>query len=150
MLTALKFAPDDVASSQVLLPSSVTRTSKSESGGYSLTVPWYTTLSPLHVILSPLSTQSPLERDPVIAPIADSAEPNHPGFNINADIAASKIAINRGAKVTHAEDIEQAMGALRSGKGADMVPRPYPAARRAVALGEGGAGRRAYHRAGSS
>jgi acetylglutamate kinase len=29
---------------------------------------------------------------PVIAPIADSAEPNHPGFNINADIAASKIA----------------------------------------------------------
>jgi acetylglutamate kinase len=30
---------------------------------------------------------------PVIAPIADSAEPNHPGFNINADIAASKVAI---------------------------------------------------------
>ena len=30
---------------------------------------------------------------PVIAPIADSAKPNHPGFNINADIAASKIAI---------------------------------------------------------
>ena len=30
---------------------------------------------------------------PVIAPIADSAAPNHPGFNINADIAASKIAI---------------------------------------------------------
>ena len=29
---------------------------------------------------------------PVIAPIADSAEPNHPGFNINADIAASKVA----------------------------------------------------------
>lgn len=29
---------------------------------------------------------------PVIAPIADSAEPNHPGFNINADAAASKIA----------------------------------------------------------
>ncbi|MEA3498219.1 MAG: acetylglutamate kinase [Campylobacterota bacterium] len=29
---------------------------------------------------------------PVIAPIADSAEPNHPGFNINADLAASKIA----------------------------------------------------------
>lgn len=29
---------------------------------------------------------------PVIAPIADSAQPNHPGFNINADIAASKIA----------------------------------------------------------
>lgn len=34
---------------------------------------------------------------------------------------ASKIAINRGAKVTHAEDIEQAMGALRSGKGADLI-----------------------------
>ena len=29
---------------------------------------------------------------PVIAPIADAKEPNHPGFNINADIAASKIA----------------------------------------------------------
>lgn len=29
---------------------------------------------------------------PVIAPIADAAEPNHPGFNINADIAACKIA----------------------------------------------------------
>jgi len=29
---------------------------------------------------------------PVIAPIADSATPNHPGFNINADIAASRIA----------------------------------------------------------
>ncbi len=29
---------------------------------------------------------------PVIAPIADSAKPNHPGYNINADIAASKIA----------------------------------------------------------
>ena len=29
---------------------------------------------------------------PVIAPIADSAEPNHPGFNINADLAASKVA----------------------------------------------------------
>ena len=29
---------------------------------------------------------------PVIAPIADSAEPNHPGFNINADFAASKVA----------------------------------------------------------
>ena len=29
---------------------------------------------------------------PVIAPIADSIEPNHPGFNINADIAAAKIA----------------------------------------------------------
>ena len=30
---------------------------------------------------------------PVIAPIANSSEPNHPGFNINADIAASKVAI---------------------------------------------------------
>jgi acetylglutamate kinase len=29
---------------------------------------------------------------PVIAPIGDSLEPNHPGFNINADIAASQIA----------------------------------------------------------
>lgn len=29
---------------------------------------------------------------PVIAPIADAKEPNHPGFNINADLAASKIA----------------------------------------------------------
>lgn len=30
---------------------------------------------------------------PVIAPIANGTEANHPGFNINADIAASKIAI---------------------------------------------------------
>jgi len=30
---------------------------------------------------------------PVIAPIANSEKPNHPGFNINADIAASKVAI---------------------------------------------------------
>jgi acetylglutamate kinase len=30
---------------------------------------------------------------PVIAPIANSAKPNHPGFNINADIAASKVAV---------------------------------------------------------
>ncbi len=29
---------------------------------------------------------------PVIAPIADSATPSHPGFNINADVAASKVA----------------------------------------------------------
>ena len=35
---------------------------------------------------------------PVIAPIADSAEPNHPGFNINADVAASKIAQAIGAQ----------------------------------------------------
>lgn len=31
---------------------------------------------------------------PVIAPIANSQKPNHPGFNINADIAAAKIAIS--------------------------------------------------------
>ena len=30
---------------------------------------------------------------PVIAPIGDSAEPNHPGFNINADVAACEIAV---------------------------------------------------------
>lgn len=35
---------------------------------------------------------------PVVAPIADSAEPNHPGFNINADVAASKVAIAVGAQ----------------------------------------------------
>jgi acetylglutamate kinase len=29
---------------------------------------------------------------PVIAPIANSTEPNHPGFNINSDLVASKIA----------------------------------------------------------
>ncbi|NQY53127.1 MAG: acetylglutamate kinase [Campylobacteraceae bacterium] len=29
---------------------------------------------------------------PVIAPIGDSLKPNHPGFNINADLAASRIA----------------------------------------------------------
>jgi DNA-binding NtrC family response regulator len=34
---------------------------------------------------------------------------------------AGKIAIGRGAKVTHTEDVEQALGALRSGKGADLV-----------------------------
>ena len=34
---------------------------------------------------------------------------------------AGKIAIGRGAKVTHTEDIEQAMGALRNGKGADLI-----------------------------
>lgn len=43
---------------------------------------------------------------PVIAPIADSAEPNHPGFNINADEAASKIAGAIGAqKVLFLTDI---------------------------------------------
>ena len=35
---------------------------------------------------------------PVIAPIADSAEPNHPGFNINADVAACEIAAAIGAQ----------------------------------------------------
>jgi acetylglutamate kinase len=35
---------------------------------------------------------------PVIAPIADSAQPNHPGFNINADFAASKVAAAVGAQ----------------------------------------------------
>ncbi|WP_419763857.1 MAG: acetylglutamate kinase [Arcobacter sp.] len=35
---------------------------------------------------------------PVIAPIADAKEPGHPGFNINADVAASKVAIALGAQ----------------------------------------------------
>lgn len=35
--------------------------------------------------------------------------------------AAGKIALQRGAKVLHCEDIEQALGALRSGKGADLI-----------------------------
>lgn len=34
---------------------------------------------------------------------------------------AGKIALQRGAKVLHCEDIEEAMGALRNGKGADVV-----------------------------
>jgi DNA-binding NtrC family response regulator len=34
---------------------------------------------------------------------------------------AGKIAIGRGAKVTHCEDAEQALGALRAGKGADLI-----------------------------
>lgn len=34
---------------------------------------------------------------------------------------AGKIAHRRGAQVAHAEDIEQALGALRAGKGADLV-----------------------------
>lgn len=34
---------------------------------------------------------------------------------------AGKIAIQRGAKVIHCEDTDQAMGALRNGKGADLV-----------------------------
>ncbi|MGN6516202.1 MAG: sigma-54-dependent transcriptional regulator FlbD [Rhizomicrobium sp.] len=35
--------------------------------------------------------------------------------------AATKIAMDRGAKVTHANDIEQAMASLRGGTGADLV-----------------------------
>jgi len=35
--------------------------------------------------------------------------------------AAGKIALQRGAKVVHCEDIQQALGALRNGKGADLV-----------------------------
>lgn len=35
--------------------------------------------------------------------------------------AAGKIALQRGAKVVHCEDIEEALGALRNGKGADVV-----------------------------
>jgi len=35
--------------------------------------------------------------------------------------AATKIAMDRGAKVTHAIDIDQAMAELRSGRGADLV-----------------------------
>jgi len=34
---------------------------------------------------------------PVVAPTADSSEANHPGFNINADTAASEIAVAVGA-----------------------------------------------------
>lgn len=42
--------------------------------------------------------------------------------SLNGQIStAGKIAISRGAKVTHTEDIDQAMGALRSGKGADLI-----------------------------
>lgn len=35
--------------------------------------------------------------------------------------AAGKIALQKGAKVIHCEDIEEAIGALRNGKGADVV-----------------------------
>jgi len=35
--------------------------------------------------------------------------------------AATKIAMDRGAKVTHAIDIEQALASLRGGHGADLV-----------------------------
>ena len=42
--------------------------------------------------------------------------------SLNGQIStAGKIALTRGAKVTHCEDAEQALGALRSGKGADVV-----------------------------
>ncbi|MEZ0261955.1 MAG: sigma-54-dependent transcriptional regulator [Alphaproteobacteria bacterium] len=42
--------------------------------------------------------------------------------SLNGQIStAGKIAIGRGAKVTHTDDIEQAMGALRAGKGADLL-----------------------------
>lgn len=34
---------------------------------------------------------------------------------------AGKIALQRGAKVTHCEDIEEALGAMRTGKGADVI-----------------------------
>jgi DNA-binding NtrC family response regulator len=34
---------------------------------------------------------------------------------------AGKIALQRGAKVTHCEDAQQALGALRNGKGADLI-----------------------------
>ncbi len=44
---------------------------------------------------------------PIIAPIANSETPNHPGFNINADIAASKIAIAlKAEKVLFLTDIK--------------------------------------------
>jgi len=42
--------------------------------------------------------------------------------SLNGQIStAGKIAISRGAKVTHTEDVEQAMGALRNGRGADLI-----------------------------
>jgi DNA-binding NtrC family response regulator len=42
--------------------------------------------------------------------------------SLNGQIStAGKIAVARGAKVTHCEDTEQALGALRSGKGADVI-----------------------------
>jgi DNA-binding NtrC family response regulator len=42
--------------------------------------------------------------------------------SLNGQIsAAGKIAVGRGAKVTHCDDTEQALGALRSGKGADLI-----------------------------
>src|SRR3546814_8329346 len=42
--------------------------------------------------------------------------------SLNGQIgAASQVAISRGAKVAHAEDIDAALHASRSGQGADMV-----------------------------
>jgi DNA-binding NtrC family response regulator len=42
--------------------------------------------------------------------------------SLNGQIStAGKIAIHRGAKVIHCEDTEQALGALRAGKGADVI-----------------------------
>ncbi len=42
--------------------------------------------------------------------------------SLNGQIgAASKIAMSRGAKVTHSDDIESALKALRSGQGADLL-----------------------------
>lgn len=42
--------------------------------------------------------------------------------SLNGQIStAGKIAIARGAKVAHCEDIEQALGALRAGRGADLM-----------------------------
>lgn len=42
--------------------------------------------------------------------------------SLNGQIStAGKIALSRGAKVVHCEDAEQALGALRSGKGADVI-----------------------------
>ncbi|MCK5554815.1 MAG: sigma-54-dependent Fis family transcriptional regulator [Alphaproteobacteria bacterium] len=42
--------------------------------------------------------------------------------SLNGQIStAGKIAVGKGAKVSHAEDVDQALGALRSGKGADLI-----------------------------
>ncbi|GKT34696.1 Glutamate/acetylglutamate kinase like protein, partial [Aduncisulcus paluster] len=47
---------------------------------------------------------------PVIAPIASGNEVNHPGFNINADLAASKIAASlKARKVIFMTDIAGVM-----------------------------------------
>ena len=42
--------------------------------------------------------------------------------------AAGKIALSRGAKVAHVNDIDQAMHALRNGQGADLVMLDAPSA----------------------